>query len=72
MIFKIGQRVNVAPLNEEEEAHEIVGTIVRTVAYEGEGVPFYEVLLDQHLHGMDPGSDPNVDVCESDLSLIKG
>ncbi len=66
MTFEIGQRVNVAPLNEEEEAHEIIGTIVRAKA------PIYDVLLDKHLYGMDPECEPNIDVFEDDLTLIKG
>lgn len=72
MTFKIGQRVSVTPMSEQEAEHEIVGAIVEVLGngYAGSNQDWYVVVLDQYLYGMDHGQEPNIDVPENELALI--
>ncbi len=72
--MKIGQRVSVAPLSEEEEAHKIEGIITKvlksSIHIDNNGASWFVVLLDNHLYGMDTDDKPIIEVPEDQLTLI--
>lgn len=69
--FKIGARVTVAPMDEEEVEADMNGVVTKidTDDY-GDGEVAYVVLLDNPLPGHPLGIEPTIDTVEWELTPI--